>query len=94
MTEYIVGVRYVGDKHLSFARFEGDSISPGEPVLIYDGNRVIRGTVAIAPDQMLEFHGPEPSAWAELDEAPQTIPCGEAARLLKSLDLPSDLLRP
>ena len=93
MTERIIGVRRLGEKHLSFARFEGESISPGEPVRIYDGDRVMRGVVVIAPEQMLEFHGQEPSARAEPADALETVPSGQAAGLLKSLDLPSDLLR-
>jgi hypothetical protein len=94
LTERIIGVRCVGEKHLVFAYFEGEFISHGEPVRIRDGDRVISGTVVIAPDQMLEFHAPEPSARAELDEALEKMPCGEAASLLKSLNLPGDLLRP
>lgn len=76
-----------------FALIQGDGFSLGQRVQVHVDGGTRRGVVVIAPEQMAEFHAPPPRARAQIDTTPIEPPSGEAADLLKSLDLPEDLLR-
>ena len=83
----VIGVRCHGDRLVTFALFD-EEIEPGQRVLVSDGGRTRPAVVVIGPAQLLEFHAPEPTARAALDESPVDEPRGDAAELLRSLDLP------
>jgi hypothetical protein len=92
LTARIIGVRCQGERELTYALFDGDAAQTGQRVLVTFGDSTRPGLVVIAPDQLLEFHAPEPRARARIDDTPVEPPSGEAAQLLKSLNLPDSEL--
>jgi hypothetical protein len=92
LTARIIGVRCQGERELTYALFDGDTVRAGQRVLVTSGDSTRPGLVVITPEQLLEFHAPEPRAEARIDATPAEPPSGEAARLFKSLNLPDDAL--
>jgi len=84
----IIGVRCDGERQLTYALFDGDTVQAGQRVLVTHRDVTRPGLVVIAPEQLLEFHAPEPRAQAKIDSTPVEPPSGEAAQLFKSLNLP------
>jgi hypothetical protein len=88
----IIGVRCAGERQVTFALIDG-AIRIGQRVKVYEEGSTRSGVVVIAPEQMIEFHPLLPRARAEIDRTPVESPTGESVDLLKSLNLPEELLR-
>jgi hypothetical protein len=87
LTLRIIGVRCQGEHALTYALFEDDAVLAGQRVLVTSGDVSRPGLVVITPEQLLEFHGPRPTVIAKIDMTPVEPPSGEAAQLLRSLNL-------
>jgi hypothetical protein len=88
LSRRVVGVRCVGERLVTFAILDGESVHTGQRVIVSVNDEIRPGVVIIAPDQLLEFRAPEPRAHAEIDRTPAEPVSGEAAELLRSLELP------
>ena len=88
----VIGVRCQGERGLTYAIFDGDTVRVGQRILVTCGDSTRPGLVVITPEQLLEFHAPEPRAQARIDSTADEPPSGEGAQLLKSLNLPEDEL--